>query len=62
MILGPVLDTNCTKLKETQADSSVWLPSKVRGDSPGSTMDLYAGRDINSKTLSPVAIKRNIFL
>lgn len=61
MILGPVLDTNCTQLKETQADSPVWIPRKVRGDSAGSTMDLYAERDINSKAFSPVAIKRSIF-
>lgn len=50
------------KLKGTQAGQSpVWLPSKVRGDSPGSPMDLYAGIDRNSKTLDPVAIKRSIF-
>lgn len=56
-----VLDTNRALWKGTQADSPVQLPSEVRRDSPGSALDPYAGIDINSKTLDPVTIKRNIF-
>lgn len=59
--LEPVLDTNWTPRKGTQADSPVQLPSEVRRDSPCSALDSYAGIDINSKTLGLVAIKRNIF-
>lgn len=62
LILGPVLDPNWTALKEAQTVSAVPLPSEVRGDSPGSALDVYAGIDINSKVLGPVAIKRNILL
>lgn len=61
-ILGPVSDTNGINKKEPWAGQSpVLLPSKVRGDSPGSTVDVHAGTDRNGKTLGPVAIKRSLF-